>query len=76
MTLIEAMKAALKWQLPVYPVCEASGRLIGIVRGTTLFEHQAFELSAQAGAMVGVEKEERLGTPWPRSLRFGIPGCS
>ncbi|HEY6728555.1 MAG TPA: CBS domain-containing protein, partial [Polyangiaceae bacterium] len=73
LTLIEAMKAALKWQLPVYPVCEASGRLIGLVRGTTLFEQQAFELSAQAGAMVGVEKEERLGTPWTRSLRFRHP---
>lgn len=73
MTLIEAMKAALKWQLPAYPVCEAGGRLIGLVRGTTLFEHQAFELSAQAGAMVGVEKEERLGTPWARSLRFRHP---
>lgn len=35
----------------------------------TLFEQQAFEISAQAGTMVGVEKEERLSTPWPRSLR-------
>jgi magnesium transporter len=73
MALIDAMKAAIKWQLPAYPVCEASGRLIGIVRGSALFEQQAFELSAQAGAMVGVEKEERLATPWARSLRFRHP---
>lgn len=72
-TLLDAMKSALKWQLPVYPVCEPSGRLIGLVRGSAMFEHQAFELSAQAGAMVGVEKEERLGTPWTRSLRFRHP---
>ncbi len=30
-------------------------------------------ISAQAGTMVGVEKEERLSTPWSRSLRFRHP---
>ena len=49
---------------------------MGLVRGGVLFEEQAIEISAQAGAMVGVEKEERLSTPWPRSLKSGIPGCS
>ena len=43
------------------------------MRGQTLFEQQAFEISAQAGTMVGVEKEERLGTPWLRSLKFRHP---
>ena len=43
------------------------------MRGRTLFEEQALEISAQAGAMVGVEKEERLATPWSRSLRFRHP---
>jgi magnesium transporter len=38
-----------------------------------LFEAQAFELSAQPGSMVGVEREERLGTPWLRSLKFRHP---
>jgi magnesium transporter len=71
--VMDAMKAALKWHLPVYPVCDESGRLLGTVRGQTLFEHQAFELSAQAGTMVGVEKEERLGTPWQRSLKMRHP---
>jgi len=52
---------------------DAAGRLVGIVRGRTLFEEQALEISAQPGAMVGVEKEERLSTPWPRSLRFRHP---
>lgn len=69
----DAMREVLKWHLPVYPVCDASGRFVGIVRGQSLFEHQAVELSAQAGTMVGVEKEERLATPWLRSLKFRHP---
>lgn len=73
MSLTEGMKEALRRHFPVYPVCDAEGRLVGIVRGQSLFEQQAFELSAQAGTMVGVEKEERLGTPWTRSLRFRHP---
>jgi magnesium transporter len=72
-SLTGAMREALKRHFPAYPVCDGSGRLLGIVRGQTLFEQQAFELSAQAGAMVGVEKEERLGTPWSRSLKFRHP---
>ena len=44
-----------------------------MVRGQVLFEQQAFEISGQAGAMVGVEKEERLATPWQRSFRFRHP---
>jgi magnesium transporter len=72
-SLTDAMREALKRHFPAYPVCDASGRLLGIVRGQTLFEQQAFELSAQAGAMVGVEKEERLGTHWSRSLKFRHP---
>src|SRR5450759_1202454 len=37
-------------------------------------EHKrSFELSAQPGAMVGVEKEERIATPWVRSLRLRHP---
>lgn len=73
MSLTDGMREALKRHFPVYPVCDASGRLVGIVRGQSLFEQQAFELSAQAGTMVGVEKEERLATPWSRSLRFRHP---
>src|SRR6185503_986836 len=52
---------------------DAGGHLVGIVRGAVLFEEQAFEISAQAGSMVGVEKEERLTTPWQRALKFRHP---
>jgi magnesium transporter len=72
-SLTDGMRAAIARHFPAYPVCDAAGRLLGIVRGHTLFEQQAFELSAQAGTMVGVEKEERLETPWPRSLKFRHP---
>lgn len=70
MPLMDAMKAVLARHYPVYPVCDDAGKLIGLVRGQTLFEKQAIEISAQAGAMVGVKKEERLTTPWLRSLRY------
>lgn len=60
-------------QYPQYPVCDDSRRLIGTVRGAKLFEAQAIEISAQPGSMVGVEKEERLATPWPKSFRFRHP---
>ncbi|HET9034121.1 MAG TPA: magnesium transporter [Dokdonella sp.] len=71
--VIDAMHEVVHRHYPVYPVCDAQGRLIGVVRGSVLFEEQAFEISAQAGSMVGVEKEERLSTPWSRSLRFRHP---
>ncbi len=71
--IVDAARQVVARHFPVYPVCDDSGRLVGTVRGRTLFEEQALEISAQAGAMVGVEKEERLATPWPRSLRFRHP---
>lgn len=73
MTLEEAMREVVTKHFPVYPVCDDQGRLLGAVRGQILFEQQAFEISAQAGSMVGVEKEERLSTPWPRAFRFRHP---
>ena len=37
-------------------------------------EHaRSIELSAQPGTMVGVEKEERIATPWLRSMRLRHP---
>src|SRR4051812_48730260 len=73
MELKEAMKRVLNRHFPVYPVCDSDGNLIGLVRGQTMFEEQAFEISAQPGQMVGVDKEERLLTPWRRSLKFRHP---
>ncbi len=71
--LVDAMRNVVTRHYPVYPVCDADKKLLGIVRGEWLFEQQAFEISAQAGSMVGVEKEERTTTPWRRSLKFRHP---
>jgi magnesium transporter len=71
--LVEAMHEVVTRHFPVYPVCDEAGKLLGQVRGHVLFEQQAFEISAQAGSMVGVEKEERTSTPWLRALKFRHP---
>jgi magnesium transporter len=71
--LQEAMKQVLGRHYPVYPVTDASGRLIGLVRGQAMFEAQAIEITLQAGSMMGVEKEERIATPWYESLKMRHP---
>ena len=73
MTLLEATKAIVARHYPAYPVVDDAGRLIGMIRARTIFEQEAFEISAQAGKMVGVEAEERISTSWPRSFRFRHP---
>ena len=73
MSLMEAMKVVLHRHYPDYPVCDDRGRLVGVVRGETLFTAQTIEISAQAGAMVGIDKEERLATPWRASLKLRHP---
>lgn len=71
--LADAMKLVLDRHYPVYPVCDSNGKLLGLVRGQTMFEEQAFEITAQVGSMVGVEKEERLATPLQSSFKFRHP---
>lgn len=71
--LMDAMKEVLSRHFPVYPVLNDNRELIGLVRGFRLFEAQAIEISAQAGSMVGVEKEERLSTHWWRSFKYRHP---
>lgn len=71
--LNEAMKLALDRHYPVYPVCDSKGMLLGLVRGQAMFEEQAFEITAQVGSLVGVDKEERLATPLNTSFKFRHP---
>lgn len=73
MSLADAMKLAMYRHYPVYPVCDDRGVLVGLVRGETMFAEQAIEITAQPGTMVGVEKEERLATPWAQSFRLRHP---
>jgi len=71
--LMEGMKLVLNRHFPLYPICNDDNKLIGLVRGQAMFEEQAIEISAQAGTMVGIHKEERLATPWPTSLKLRHP---
>ena len=73
MAVPEAMKLTVNRHYPVYPVCDEQGKLLGLVRGQAIFETQAFEITAQAGSMVGVDKEERISTPMVRSFMFRHP---
>jgi magnesium transporter len=73
MPLKDAMRLVLDKHFPVYPVVDAEQRLVGLVRGQTMFEAQAIEITLQAGSMVGVEKEERLATHWWHSLKLRHP---
>jgi magnesium transporter len=69
----EAMKFMLSRHYPVYPVCDDQGKLLGLVRGQVIFETTAFDITAQAGSMVGIDKEERISTPMLRSFLFRHP---
>lgn len=72
-TIGDAMQASVMRHYPVYPVCDAEQRLVGTLQGFVLFEEHAFELSAQSGRMVGLEKEEHLHTPWLTSFKYRHP---
>ena len=69
----DAMKLTVNRHYPQYPVTDSDGRLVGLVRGAALFELEAFEITAQAGAMVGVEKEERVSTSIKQSFKYRNP---
>lgn len=71
--VLDAMQEVVNRHYPVYPVCDENGRLIGLVPGYLLFEAQTYEITAQTGRMVGVEKEERVTTPWLRCFGFRHP---
>ncbi|MGQ0501260.1 MAG: magnesium transporter [Panacagrimonas sp.] len=72
-TSADAIKAAVHRHYPVYPVLDGYGHIVGQVRGWRLFEHQAIEISAQSGQMVGVDKEERVTTGLWQAFRLRHP---
>lgn len=73
MDISDAMAEVVVRAYPVYPVCGPDRELLGIVHGYMLFEHQKFEISAQAGQMVGVHREEHASTDWKSSLKMRHP---
>lgn len=69
----DAIEATVRRHYPVYPVVDEAGRLCGVVRGWQLFERQAFEITAQSGQMVGVDKAERVYTGFWEALKGRHP---
>ncbi|MGB5323827.1 MAG: magnesium transporter [Pseudomonadales bacterium] len=66
----DAVKRALKLRHRLYPVIDSAGKLVGMVYGWKLFECMATEISAQTGSVVGLDKDERIGTPLLTSFRM------
>jgi len=72
-SVADAMQATLRRHYPVYPVCDQRGELIGLVSGHAVFEENTYELTAQTGRMVGIDKEEHLHTHFLTSLKYRHP---
>lgn len=68
-----AVRAALARHYPIYPVLDAQGRLIGCVRGWQLFQRVVVEVTGQAGAQVGVSREESVTTSILGAFRLRHP---
>ncbi|MES1941348.1 Mg2+ transporter MgtE [Salinisphaera sp. T5B8] len=68
-----AVRAALARHYPVYPVVDGEGRLLGCVRGWQLFQRVVVEVTGQAGAQVGVSREEQVNTSILGAFRMRHP---
>ncbi|MDX1497141.1 MAG: magnesium transporter [Salinisphaeraceae bacterium] len=73
MSVSEAVSEALNRHYPMYPVVDEQQHLVGIVRGWKLYERIASEISAQAGAQVGVAREEQVNTSVIAAFRMRHP---
>ncbi|MDO8861283.1 magnesium transporter [Haliea sp. E1-2-M8] len=71
--LPEAIQQALRRRHRIYPAVDEEGRLLGLVYGWQLFERMASELSLQTGSMVGLSREERVGTGIWSAFRMRHP---
>lgn len=71
--LPEAIQQALRRRHRIYPVVDGEGCLLGLVYGWQLFERMASELSVQSGSMVGLDREERVGTGIWAAFRMRHP---
>ena len=69
----EAVQAALTMHYRLYPVTDEHGVPVGLVYGWQLFESVAGEINAQAGTLVGLDKEERISTPLLESFKMRHP---
>jgi len=69
----EAVGEVLYRHYPQYPVVDHDHRIVGVVHGWKLYERIASELSGQAGAQYGVDKEEQVSTSVLKSFRMRHP---
>ncbi|SFD14576.1 magnesium transporter [Thiohalospira halophila DSM 15071] len=69
----EAIGEVLYRHYPLYPVVDDAQRILGVVHGWKLYERIASELSGQAGAQYGVDKEEQVSTSVLSSFRMRHP---
>lgn len=69
----EAVSAALAHHHTTYPVVDANQRLLGVLQGTLLFKRVALETTGQAGAQVGVSREEQITTGVLSAFRMRHP---
>lgn len=72
-TIAEAISEALARHYPMYPVVNEERRIVGVVRGWQIHERIAAELSGQAGAQVGVAREEQVTTSVLQAFRMRHP---
>lgn len=72
-SISEAVSEALSRHYPAYPVINEEGRLAGIVKGWKLYERVASEISAQAGAQVGLDRAEQINTSVWDAFRMRHP---
>ena len=72
-SISEAVNVALTKHYRLYPVTDDCGKLAGLVYGWQLFESVAGEINAQAGTLVGLDKEERITTPIFESFKMRHP---
>lgn len=69
----EAVGEVLYRHYPLYPVVDDAHHVVGVVQGWKLYERIASELSGQAGAQYGVDKEEQVSTSVLKSFRMRHP---
>ncbi len=69
----DAVRVALTRHYPLYPIVDDAKRLVGVVRGWQLFKRVAIEVTGQAGAQVGVSREEQISTAVGRAFWMRHP---
>lgn len=71
--IADAVRVALSRRYSTYPVVDKNNRLMGVLPGALLFKRVAIEISGQAGAQVGVSRDEQITTRVLAAFRMRHP---